>query len=134
MKARPTTDGRSGSRVTTPNAATMIQLLGAGVTAGSVALTRDEFAAVKKLYGFELEGPQEKPGVRAFAQAGADRNAIRHAEADGLRLLAWIAKFAPVGEDPIKTVVQMAVAAGFDVDPEDVEWAEDAAEDLEAAE
>lgn len=60
-----------------------------------------------------------------FMQAGADRNAIRDAECDGLRLLAWIAKFVPVGEDPLKTLIQMAIDAGFDVPPEDIDYAED---------
>lgn len=62
-------------------------------------------------------------------QAGADRNAIRHATHDGLRLLAWIAKFVPPGEDPLKTLVQLASDAGFDVDPEDTSWAEDTSEE-----
>jgi hypothetical protein len=67
-----------------------------------------------------------------FMQAGADRNALRAAEADGLRLLAWIAKFVPAGEDPLAHLVQAAVAFGWDVDPEDVEWAEDSEESCEA--
>ena len=62
---------------------------------------------------------------QAFMQAGADRNAFRHAEADGLRIVAWLARRVPAGEDPLKTVIQMAVDAGFDVDPEDVSYAED---------
>lgn len=61
---------------------------------------------------------------RPFLQAGADRNALRHAAADGLRLLAWITKHVPPGEDPLKTLITMASDAGWDVDPSDVEWAE----------
>lgn len=62
---------------------------------------------------------------RALLQAGADRNTIRHAEADGLRIVAWLAKYIPTGEDPLKHVVQFATECGLDVDPEDVEWAND---------
>jgi hypothetical protein len=33
----------------------------------------------------------------AFMQAGADRNMVRHAESDGIRLIAWLAKYVPEG-------------------------------------
>lgn len=155
---RPTRDGRHGSYVTTPHAASMIQLLGPGATAESVAMSSDEWRAVQRLYGFTPEPPRQRPpppepptrpdfaaeaafkdavrnherwtDPRAFMQAGADRNAIRHAACDGLRMLAWIANLVPAGADPLKTLVQLAVDAGYDVDPADVEWAgEDEAED-----
>jgi hypothetical protein len=72
---------------------------------------------------------------RSFLQAGADRNMIRYAEADGMRLVAWIAKYVEAGEDPLKTLIQMASDAGFDVDPSDIEWAngEEGEEDDEEA-
>lgn len=159
---RPSIDGVHGSLVTTPMAATTMQLLGMGLRVEGVAVTRDELKAMKKLYGYTPEKPNEKPPPpkppekpgddadslarfrygealtahkRALAahekwedpiamhQAGADRNLFRHAEADGVRLVAWLAKFVPPGEDPLKTVIQCAVAAGFDVDPSDVTWA-----------
>jgi hypothetical protein len=157
---RPTTDGSNGSVVTTPNAGSMMQLLGSGVVAGGVALSRDEFTAIKKLYGFKPEKPNKKPpppvppvredfdapykfedavrkheaalkaherweDPRPLMQAGADRNAIRDAECDGLRLLAWLAKFVPTGEDPLKTLVRATADAGWDVNPEDIAWADD---------
>ena len=55
-------------------------------------------------------------------QAGANRNMMRHAEADGLRVMVWIAKFLSPGEDPVKTLVQLAIEAGWDVDPDEVTW------------
>ena len=58
-------------------------------------------------------------------QAAADRNMARHADHDGLRLVAWLARFVPQGEDPMKTLVQLVVQAGWDVSPEDMSWAED---------
>lgn len=62
---------------------------------------------------------------RTFMQAGADRNMARHAESDGVRLMAWLAKFVPAGEDPLKTLIQLASDAGLDVAPEDNEWAQE---------
>jgi len=160
--------------VTTPKTGTVFRLLGTGLRAGGVTLTRDETAALNKLYGFEIEKPQKRPpkpvlaevelepdapawkrqdaekrakkdheeavkrwekwsDPRELFQAGADRNMLRHAEHDGMRLVAWLAKYVPKGEDPLKTLVQLAVDAGYDVDPSDIEWAE-AGHDEEAAE
>lgn len=62
-------------------------------------------------------------------QAGADRNAIRHAELDGLRIVAWLARFIEPGEDPLKTLVSMAIDAGWDVDVDDVSWVEETDDD-----
>lgn len=110
-----------GVIATTPRAANMMRFLGSGESRGAVSMTRDEFAAVKRMYGYAPEsgnGP-----VREFMQAGADRNALRRAEADGLRLVAWLARYVPSGEDPLKTLIQVASDAGFDVDPEDFDWA-----------
>jgi len=70
----------------------------------------------------------------ACMQAGADRNMVRHAESDGIRLIAWLAKYVTEGEDPLKTLVQLAVDAGWDVDPSDVTWADaEVSDDEEAA-
>jgi hypothetical protein len=109
--------------MTTPRAAEMLSILGRGEIHGSVVLTRDEFAAVQRLYGYRVETSSDKHALR-FHQAGADRNAFRHAEADGLRLLAWLARHVPSGEDPLKTLVRLAADAGCDVDPADVGWAD----------
>lgn len=153
---RPMVKGMS--QVTTPRAAQMMLLLGAATKYKSLALTGDEFRAVKRLYGFKPELPNKKPdpppapdpesfkdhwryqdavlkhtqALKAHAswedplpmmQAGADRNVMRTVEADGLRLVTWIAKFVPPGEDPLAHLIQAAVAAGWDVEPEDAEWA-----------
>ena len=150
---RPTT---AGTYTTTPLAGTMLQLLGPGISSESLTLTRQEFEAVQKLYGFTKEKPNQKPpppeppkltgdrwkdqlaredhqraldahakweDPRAFLQAGADRNAMRHARADGTRMLVWLAKFVDAGQDPLKLLIQMASDAGYDVDPNDYEWA-----------
>lgn len=67
-------------------------------------------------------------------QAGAARNAIRHAEADGLRLLAWIARYVPQGGDPLKTLIRFAVDSGIAVSSEDFDWAETDEDDEQVGE
>ena len=66
-----------------------------------------------------------------FYQAGADRNMLRHAERDGLRLIAWLAKHVPEGTDPLKTLIGLAVDVGWEVNPLDVAFAEDVHEDAD---
>jgi len=141
-------------------AAAMISTFGSGITDGDVCLTPGELRSVRSLYGFESEAPMAKPppprpppirggyldeiqykqavekhaawvDPRNFMQAGADRNAMRHAVADGLRMLAWIAKFVPAGDDPMKTLIQFAIDAGCDIEPSDAAWAEGSGEDEE---
>jgi len=166
---RPTIGGPESPHstiVTTPRAAMMMQLLGSGLVRGGVALSRDEYAAINKLYGFTKEQPNPKPpppkaperetfktswdfeaavkkyqeavkawqnwqDPRPLMQAGADHNVARTAEVDGLRLVAFLAKFVPAGEDPLKHLIQAASDAGWDVDPSDLEWAEAVEEDVE---
>ena len=77
-------------------------------------------------YRDDLDAWKRWKDPRDYYQAGADLALCRNMAVDGLRLMAWLAKHVPAGEDPVKTLVQMAVAAGFDVDPEDVEWADGA--------
>ena len=129
-------------------------LLGSGPRHASVTVSRDEYTALNKLYGITTEKPNKRPAKpepphagqlsyreeidyknavgawekwtnpRAYMQAGADINLMRHAESDGLRLVAWLARFVPKGEDPLKTLIQAVTQAGWDVDPNDVAYAE----------
>lgn len=150
---------RGGAYTTTPLAASCMAILGSALRSGPVLLSTDEKRALDRLYGFKLEGPNEKPpkptmpeppdneahferqkreesfqkalkaweqweDPRTLMQAGADRNMARHAEHDGMRLIAWLAKYVPPGEDPLKTLVQLVADAGFNVAPEDIAWAE----------
>ena len=39
----------------------------------------------------------------------------RHAERDGLRMMAMLAKFCEPGQDPVKLLVQLCNDAGYDV-------------------
>lgn len=115
---RPKTLG--GSYVTTPLAQAMMALLGTGVACKSVALSTTEWRNVQRVYGYSSE-----KDPNPLIQAGNDRNTLRHAECDGLRLLAWIAAYMPPNEDPMKVLIQLASDAGWDVDSVDVEWSEE---------
>lgn len=72
---------------------------------------------------------ENQKSVEKFMQAGADRNMLRYAEADGLRLIGWLARYCSPGEDPLKVLINIAVQAGLDVDYEDAEWADCAPEE-----
>lgn len=104
----------------------MIGLLG-GITYQTVAISTDEARSLERLYGFT----PDEPGIM---QHGATRNMLRHAEADGLRMVAWFARFIPPGEDPLKYLVQLTVERGWDITPEDVAWAADEADDCDETE
>jgi hypothetical protein len=146
--------------ISAPSRRVSIALLGAALRHGGVTISRDEHRALAKLYGFVPEQPRERPpkpappppkadwkaeqdhkraveawekweDPRPFHQAGADRNLMRHAEADGLRIVAWLAKFVEPGEDPLRALVRVFVDAGYDIDPADVEWAEAEAEETQ---
>lgn len=56
---RPTVQNMAD--VTTPFAATMMQLIGVGGTFENVAFSKTEIRNLKKLYGFEAEKPNKKP-------------------------------------------------------------------------
>lgn len=60
-------------------------------------------------------------GTAAFAVAGAGRNLFRHAEADGLRMVAAMARFLQPGDDPVRVLVSLMADAGWDV-REDPDW------------
>lgn len=107
--------------ITTPRAAHMIALLGGGARSKGVLLTKTELEHVKRLYGFKNEDLSTNEGK--LMHAGMTRNAFRHLEGDGARMLAWFARYVPAGADPLKHLVQIVSEAGLDVEGEDVEWA-----------
>lgn len=117
MNNRPYTDNRN-SQTTTPLAAKMIDLMGHAAKSGPIQITNDEWAALQQLYEM---GDEE--GV--FENAVVARNILRQAEIDGFRIIAWLAHYIPQGEDPLKTVILAVMSAGWEVEPEDVSWAEE---------
>ena len=48
-----------------------------------------------------------------YLQAGADLNMSRRAREDGLRLIAWLARYVEPGEDPLKALIQAAAEVGW---------------------
>lgn len=123
LERRPTLGSEYGSATTTPGSAEMISLLGTGMRHRGVAVSRDEYLRLYDLYGFVQVERTAKAGK--ILQLGADQVMFREAELDGLRIVAWLAKYVEPGRDPMKTIVRMAIDAGFDVDPSDVEWIEE---------
>lgn len=144
MSTRPThkiARTNSSVHITTPRNSEILGLIGGGLVHEGLALTNDEVRALRKLYGYDeprkplLEenpsyGSRDKSQkVEDFHQAGADRNLIRHAQLDGLRLVAWLAKFVDKDEDPLAFLVSVMADSGMDVDIEDIEWVHGTADD-----
>ncbi len=77
-----------------------------------------------RAYTNEVEQWERWEDPQDMLQSGADRNLARFAAQDGLRIIAWLARHVEPGEDPLKTVIQMAVDSGWDVNPADVDYAE----------
>lgn len=123
VPARPPRPGHPYNLHTTPRAVEMGKILG-GYRYGPVTATTDEMRHMRRLYGYVKEKGEKNDPLRAHMQAGADRNLFRHAEADGLRIVAWFAKYLEPGEDPLRWLIQRLVEVGaYDLDPNDVEWA-----------
>jgi hypothetical protein len=99
---------------TDPVSEKLIQLIG-GIHYKSLSVTKDQFDDLYHLYNFNEES-------NALFQAAAERNMFRHAESDGLRMIAFVARYISQGEDPVKFLAQLCIDAGFDVDPKIVEW------------
>jgi len=65
--------------------------------------------------------PPDLAGAARWQTGGDSRNLMRHAEADGLRMVAAIARALQPGEDPVRLLLSLMAQAGFDV-AEDPEW------------
>ena len=151
MTPRPTTTGSiGGSLCSTPSAATSIALLGGDRYEG-VTISRDERDALQRLYGVDMRGAAKEARAHAEAShkaamakrsrwdpvprepvlepdgaarlmvAGASRNMFRHAEADGLRMVAAAARYLAPGDDPVRFLISIMAEAGLDVG-EDPDW------------
>jgi hypothetical protein len=89
---------------------------------GSVAFSPEQLGALAHAYDFDLEADQDCPAAELML-AGTVRNLMRHAESDGMRLMAVLAKWLKKGQDPVKLLVFLADQSGLTVDPELAEWA-----------
>lgn len=108
-----------GTVLSSKSSEAIAKLLGVRYVFEGVAFTKDEFTRLKRLYEFS----DDDSGI--LEQAGTDRNLIRHAKCDGLRIMAFLSKFLEPGEDPVKFLARVLVEACFDVDPADSEWSEE---------
>jgi len=89
---------------------------------GPVAVSPEQLGALAHLYDFDLEAGTDCPAAELML-AGSVRNLFRHAEPDGMRLMALMAQWLKKGQDPVKLLVDLADQAGLPVDEELVAWA-----------
>jgi|APSaa5957512622_1039677.scaffolds.fasta_scaffold164042_1 hypothetical protein len=78
-------------------------------------------AVKKRMWVTKLELPK-RPDAEAvqshinWMMAGSQVNMFKHVKCDGLRAMAYLAKFLEKGEDPVKLIANMAIDAGFDAE------------------
>lgn len=102
--------------------------------------TKDQVKHLEKIYGPldreqmklrnspDFIGPltKEKDGnAYELMLAGGMRNILRAAKRDGQRLIGVLAKYVEPDEDPVKVLIRILIDAGYDVDPENVDWVEE---------
>jgi len=104
-------------KTTTPSALQAIDLLG-GQSCEGITFSKDEVRAIKKLYKFKDDSEDN-----VLIKAGNTRNALRWAQNDGFRLIGYLAKYLTPDDDPLKMLIQTMSEAGYDISPEDYEWA-----------
>ena len=56
-----------------------------------------------------------------FLRAGATKNMLRFCRRDGLRVMAFLARYLERGEDPVRLVAKLCIEAGYDV-TNDSDW------------
>jgi len=73
-------------------------------------------------YGYrELPDKPKPTNPLPFLRAGATKNMFRFWRRDGLRVMAFLARYLERGEDPVRLVAQLCIEAGYDV-PNDYYW------------
>ena len=99
------------SLYSTPSSREIIAMLGGESYQGGT-ISRDEQAALVADYEYDLK--HDPQGQDKFQLAGAQLYMAREASADGLRVMAWLARFLRPGDDPVQFVAQLAANAGMD--------------------
>lgn len=94
--------------------ANMIELLGQYARQDGVAFTAEQVKNLKKIYDFD------ESDDNILTQAGDQRNLMRYVQADGMRVMAFLARYLEPGEDPVRVVQDLFMQTGFDVP--DFDW------------
>lgn len=94
-------------------------MFGGGAIFCETTLSRSQVKELERLY--PVEGAENERGLERVM---SDRNLLRTAAQDGMRLLATIAKHCDPGEDPVKKLVRLLAETGHDVGMLG-EWVED---------
>lgn len=121
----------------TPSTKMTIGLLG-GRTFSGVFMSNDQHRKLFLHYNQEfrdqehvLEEGKTVSGAELheniLLKSMAEVYAMREASMDGLRMMAVLSSLLEVGEDPVKLLIKMMSDAGYDVDADDLEWAEELA-------
>ena len=99
----------------TPSAKEIISLTGGDGGYHGVRFTCQERAALDRLYVDRFVAPGLR---RTMATCDGDRLAA----IDGLRIVAWLARWLEPGDDPLRAVISLAIQAGWDAElwPEEV--------------
>lgn len=69
--------------------------------------------------------PADPKGAAYFQRGGDSMHMLRHAEADGVRMVALIARYVEPGDDPVRLLARLLMDAGYDVQV-NPEWVEGA--------
>ena len=102
----------------TPLAEQQAAMIG-GVNSGSVTLSRKEIKNLCRVYDTQHDENE-------LIAARNVTSGLRLAQRDGMRMVAWLSEYLEAGEDPVKMLVRLVMETGYDVDPEDAAWAEEA--------
>jgi len=69
------------------------------------------------------QAPVSDVGALArLSETGDTVHVLRKTRDDGLRVMGFLSRYLTKGEDPVALVASLCIDAGFDVDPEVVEW------------
>lgn len=79
---------------------------------------------------YAVDKPEPPDGISSlpWLRAGSTVNVYRWVQRDGLRVMAFLARYLEKGQDPVKLVAQLCIEAGYDV-PDDHDWIFDDFED-----
>jgi len=105
-----------GSSVTVcPSDKAMLKLLGGCMSHHGVRITSDQYNQICKWADINNRFDDEDESKKLL-EADAVRCAFTEAEAQGSRMVAFVAKFLEKGEDPVQWLSGLLYDAGYDVE------------------
>ena len=120
-----------GAVVATPVDQTMIDMIGAGARFEDTTFTRDQWGQLRRFYGYidepvgQVQDDRRRSELNVLKPAIESRDLGRLVSRDGRRVMALLSRHLSPGQDPVKLVALALSDAGYDVDGEVVEWADE---------